>query len=410
MIPFPPIKTRITPEPSGELFNWTYSDDGSDFDTLSGLSSEVIISECTSNGVKGYQHHAWVEMHPAGFLVSIFSIHDYDEGAPGMYVEWSYSDDEGDTWSSPSDMFPSMDTMRRRSESSIPQSGRQLIPMGIAVINGRCFAVSDVNDRNFGADSGSEINGSRTPIGFVAREIFSNKTLGDVVWIHNADDTKTAPDPVDGFSPYSYDSGIRSMVYNYLFRPANSPKVSFSDQKIYNNQIPNQFNITPNPIYGVLSEPTTIKPNGYYNVWKYWKNSGNPADETYPSQGNGYKVFSFGEDESSFTESVIPDCFSNGAIVTRFVKYGSEIFIIGNEQSGNRERLYFARTSRNTSTGQYDTDNVYQIAFDSDTAPDYTGDGKGGGPQSVDVCISNGKIYFIYSHKKESIRFKKYSL
>lgn len=379
--------------PDGDLVNWTYLDDGSDFDSISRLSSRIDLFTPSAAGVNTYNHHPYTKKHPAGFFVSMNSTHDSDEEGPGMWCRYQTSD-YFTSWTSPEDLFPSMDTVTDRDENS----GRVVIPMTIVTYLGRCFFVADVNDRDF--TGGQNI---RTGVGIVAREILPNKSLGNIVWIHNADNSEIAPSPIGGFPSYPYDLDVRNICYGYMSNPNNRPKTCFSDPSLTIVQV-------IDPTFGVLAEPETFKPERYPDLWRYWKNSGSRSDGTYPQDGNGYHVFSKNESENYF-QSSIPDCFDNGAIIMRILQYSEDIiFVLGNAQKGNRELLYLAICQRNESTGQFDTVAVYTIDEENDTIQDFPGHGKGGGPQIVDAQIYGGTLYIIYDIKKESVHVKYWNI
>ena len=134
----------LAPEPMGDLVEWTFSEDGSDFSVLTGLSPQINLFIPVLEGDKTYNHHPYKEFHPSEFMVAMHSTHDYDEEGIGMWVRWHYSDDSGDTWTNAGDLFPSHDVVDRRSGNS----GRVVIPVDFVVFGGELFAVADVNDRD----------------------------------------------------------------------------------------------------------------------------------------------------------------------------------------------------------------------------------------------------------------------
>lgn len=394
------IEPTITPEPVDDLFNFTFDEDGADFETVvPGLGAKIPLSVATVEGEGTYKHHAWYEQHPAGFGMVMHCVHDYDEGGIGQWAAYEFTDNHIN-WTAEAELFPPQDNNERREDNT----GRILDPMGFVRVGGRVWAVMDANYRDY-TSAAIPIYGTRIGIGFLIREIYANKTLGPIEWIHNGDRTFTAPAAISGFDAYSFNLQLRHLIYTMFARTDNSIKVSSSDQFYYNNEIREA------PVYGFLSEPEMVRAYGYKNKLKYWKNNAEATTE-FPLSGNKRKTGSYGEDESYFFTGSVPDCPNNGAIITRYLLYRGRIIILGNVD-GNRKKLFGAIMIRNATTGKYDSSNVYlldSVATGAETLQDFEGHGKGGGPQSIHGQIYGDTLHMTFSQKKEQVHYMQWDL
>lgn len=363
--------------PSSDLFDWTFSTNGSDFATPDSISSRVNIWVPTTENVMTFNHHPYIS-EKDGVLYVMHSTSDYDEEGVGQWVRLWYSDNNGQTWNYIKDVFPSQSPLGPR----LGGVGLVVIPVDFVEWQGELFAVADVNRKETG--EGDE----RFPVGLMAAKINSFDSVEDPVWIHNSDGSTDPPEPWDVTYPqYMYSSETRYKCYNYLDRPGFRPKTNFSDPELSTVRHVHET-------FGNLSEPTDIRPFGQSHIWKYWKNN-----------NRGLKIGNIDYEDPYFVSSV-PD--STKSIVTRLFQYDSNtILISGNANLGNRRMLYLAITKYRSSDGIYETEHVYEIDFDADEEQKFPGIFKGGGPQIVDMHINGNVINFVYSIRKEDIAFKR---
>lgn len=382
--------TTLYPIPVGELFNWSADVDGDSWSVLPSLGSEQILKQPGGNGDNGYNHIPEFGRHPlTGAIFIMYQVHDYDEEAPGMFTEHVYSTNGGTSWTSPITLVGQQSDMLRRDENS----GRVAKPMGYYTAGGQFYAVIDVNDRDF--TGGGNV---RTGVGMLFIPISGDGTKSELIqWFHNGEGGSevVAPLPVSGYPAYTFNLAARDPLFSSIYYSGanNLPRVNFSAQNYF-------LNFADIPTYGIISEPQGIKPDRSPEEYIYYKNA-----ETDP--GDGYKLFT--QDYTNYYVSTIPDCMNNSAIVTRFLQVSDDLILIsGNDQQGNRTRLFLAFARRNGSTGKYDITNsdVYVIREDLDTTPDFEGDGKGGGPQSVDILLVGDILHITYSPKKEYIIYR----
>lgn len=149
-----------------------------------------------------FSHHPHITALDSA-LLAFWSSHAVDEDAPGQRVLCSVSAD-GREWRAPFECFPPMDEERCAGET-----GRVLTANGWVLLDGRTFAVVEVDDklgrgapvpeptRSRGKAYEFRGNPPRRGWGRVAREVEPDGSLGELFWL-----VEDPPDPVEGFPRY----------------------------------------------------------------------------------------------------------------------------------------------------------------------------------------------------------------
>ncbi len=166
-----------------------------------------------------FNHHG----HLAYFKGVLFACWDNqarDENTSGQHAVYRFSTDKGETWSELRSLFPSLADKVPASVAKVPKPFQT--SQGFAEIDGRLYAVTCV-DRALREKVYRYNEVSRIRIGFLAREVRVDGSLGKVFWLSD-----TAPEPEPGYPTLPV--GDRSLVAKfkaYYMKPANLPQLLF---------------------------------------------------------------------------------------------------------------------------------------------------------------------------------------
>lgn len=364
------------------LFKWEHPLE-SDFQNLPSVSvlvDDTVVFKPNTVDVKAFNHHATVGYKFGKHFVS-HTTHDYDEDAGGMYTNFHESVDGGETWIQKDPLMPQMSDMVDNGVNPSEWSYPSLfvdIPLGYFIL------INCVSSLSY------------TPVGVAVREIKSDGTYGDILWVKNpnSEESRVSPTPVSGYPSYAFaGQNLIDQVRFYIDQPENKPKILFGWDEIWAVQGSFEGNN--------LREPTTIRPYNYDEWLKVWR-----------VVGLNYNVVQNGEDTATQIISEIP----NATLTTakRFVNFSPEIIVsVGHSKKTNREELMLFIARKNNATGQYviSDGDVYSVTPITKNAPLYPGAEKFGGEQLPFINL-RGKylldIAFVVS--KEDVYFKTVNL
>jgi len=165
--------------------------------------------------------------HLACFQGTVFACWDSqarDENAPGQHGVYRFTTDDGKTWSPLAELFPPLAENVPLAEAK----GRQPFQtsQGFAKIDGRLYAVTCV-DKALPEKVHRFNEVSRERVGFLAREVQTDGTLGEIFWL--ADEP---PQPEPGFPGYpAGDPAVVARIQAHFRQPANLPQLLFGPRE-----------------------------------------------------------------------------------------------------------------------------------------------------------------------------------
>ena len=166
-----------------------------------------------------FNHHGYLA-HYQGVLFACWDSQARDENTSGQHGMFCYSTDDGRKWSDPRPLFPPLAENVPASETKEPKPFQT--SQGFTEIESQLYAV-EIVDRSLREKVYRYNEVSRERIGWLARQVRPDGTLGDIFWLSD-----TAPEPEPGFP--AYPAGDRSLVakFNTHFQePANLPQLVF---------------------------------------------------------------------------------------------------------------------------------------------------------------------------------------
>jgi len=170
-----------------------------------------------------FSHHGYLAYHQ-GVLFASWDSHARDENSSGQHGIFRYSTDGGGTWSDAKPLFPPLADNVPWSEAN--RSNPFQTSQGFAEIDGRLFAVTCVDEAlKEKVYRFNEV--SRIRVGFLAREVHADGTLGEVFWL-----SETAPEPEPGYP--ALPAGERTLVAKinaYFEAPANLQQLLFKPRQ-----------------------------------------------------------------------------------------------------------------------------------------------------------------------------------
>lgn len=346
------------------------------------VTPENIVDRYKGFQNEAYMHHSLIARNYNKIYVA-YSIHDYDEDAGGQVVGISYSEDNGNSWQR---MSLAMPKMSNTVEYGVNPSQWSYPSQFIKIKSGFYIFINSV----YGIINIEYYQ----PLGSLIREIKSDNTYGEIMWVNNgvSETDRTIPTPIIGYPSYPFASDDLILeVKSYLSNDMLKPKILFGWNEIWSVQEDFINNGFP------LREPTEIKPYNYKEVLKVWK------------IGNiNYNIVQNGEDNSTQTISEIPN--GAGFPAKRFYNYSPEIIIsVGHSRKPNREELMLFLARKNNITGQFVVSNgdVYSVSSITKSNPVYLGKNKSGGEQLPFINRVNKNLLDIaYSVSKEEIYFQ----
>jgi hypothetical protein len=314
-----------------------------------------------------YSHHGYI-LHHDGVLYATWSNHARDEDAPGQRVLMSRSRDDGRTWEPFAELFPPQDDVKPASKED-PQKDRVLIANGIAVAEGKVYAVAEMH-----------VLADRRGLGRLAREVPPVGEPGPIFWLK-----KNSPRALPGFSAYPPASDARfstlaGKINAYLAEPEHLPSWEFE-----------RGTSRPKAVdHHQLCEPTQAWKLKDETLVRMYRDLGTPRS------GRNYAQFSRdgGETWTKPVPTEFPDACSRSA--AGMLPDGT-VYVINNP-GRSRDPLVIS-LARDGLT--FDRHAV--IACD---APEvrHAGRWKGKGFQYPRATLANKSLFVIYSVGKEDMR------
>ena len=170
-----------------------------------------------------FSHHGFLTYHQ-GILFACWDSQARDENTSGQHSIFRYSNDDGETWSDPKVLFPPLADNVPASETEQPNPFQT--SQGFARIEDRLYAVTCA-DRELEEKVYRFNEVSRVRIGFLAREVRTDGTLGEIFWLSD-----TAPEPEPGYPARpAGDPSLVDKISAYFKEPANLPQLLFGPRQ-----------------------------------------------------------------------------------------------------------------------------------------------------------------------------------
>ncbi|MBC9866378.1 MAG: hypothetical protein F7O42_00590 [Opitutae bacterium] len=170
-----------------------------------------------------FSHHGFLTYHQ-GILFACWDSQARDENTSGQRSIFRYSNDDGETWSDPKVLFPPLADNVPASETEQPNPFQT--SQGFARIEDRLYAVTCA-DRELEEKVYRFNEVSRVRIGFLAREVRTDGTLGEIFWLSD-----TAPEPEPGYPARpAGDPSLVDKISAYFKEPANLPQLLFGPRQ-----------------------------------------------------------------------------------------------------------------------------------------------------------------------------------
>ena len=200
------------------VVRWT-AQDASDFryQFLEHVKTTQLLYATPETGT--FNHHGYLTYYK-GVLFACWDSQARDENTSGQHGVFRYSSDEGETWSNQENLFPPQAENVPASETD-PSNPFQ-VSQGFVKIDDRLYAVTCI-DKSLSEKVYRYNEVSRIRLGFLAREVRADGTLGDIFWLSD-----TAPDPEPGYPAYpAGDPALVAKINAYFKEPANLQQLLF---------------------------------------------------------------------------------------------------------------------------------------------------------------------------------------
>ena len=170
-----------------------------------------------------FSHHGFLAYFE-GVLFGCWDSQARDENTSGQHSILRFSLDDGETWSEPKVLFPPLADNVPASETESPKPFQT--SQGFAVIDNRLYAVTCA-DRELEEKVYRFNEVSRVRIGFLAREVRTNGSLGDIFWLSDK-----APKAEPGYPARPVgDPSLVEKFKAYFKEPANLPQLLFGPRQ-----------------------------------------------------------------------------------------------------------------------------------------------------------------------------------
>ena len=204
------------------VVEWTVRDaPGFRFHFLENVKTTKLWHATPETGT--FSHHGFLTYFEE-VLFACWDSQARDENTSGQHSIFRYSMDDGETWSEPKVLFPPLADNVPASETESPKPFQT--SQGFAEIDNRLYAVTCA-DRELEEKVYRFNEVSRVRIGFLAREVRTDGTLGQIFWLSD-----TAPEPEPGYP--ARPAGNPSLVGKisaYFKEPANLPQLLFGPRQ-----------------------------------------------------------------------------------------------------------------------------------------------------------------------------------
>ena len=368
------------------VVEWTVSD-ASDFRYrfLENVKTTKLWRASPETGT--FSHHGFLS-HFEGVLFACWDSQARDENTSGQHSVFRYSIDEGETWSEPKILFPPLADNVPASETESPKPFQT--SQGFARIDDRLYAVTCA-DREL-EDKVYRFNEvSRVRIGFLAREVRTDGTLGEIFWL-----SAKAPVPEPGYPARpTGDPLLVNKIGAYFKEPANLPQLLFGPRQYPDSDDEHRMN-EPSPPWQ-LADGTWVR--FYRDGGSIHAQTRDEVDATRPRRN--YVSFSFdgGKKWTIPTRTNFPDSVAR----TNAGKLpDGQVYVINNPlpmtpRQGGRSMLAVS-----LSRDGLNFDRMAVIKF---IAPPqrHKGKAKGAGYQYPHSVVVGDYLWVIYSVNKEDM-------
>lgn len=209
-----PVETPVVHWTAGQAADFRYQ-------FLDRVETTQLLEATPETGT--FSHHGHLAYH-RGVLFAAWDSHARDENSSGQHGMLRYSTDGGATWSAPKSLFPPLADKVPWSEDN--RSNPFQTSQGFVEIDGRLYAVTCV-DKALKEKVYRFNEVSRTRVGFLAREVRIDGTLGEVFWL-----SETAPEPEPGYPALpAGDRVLVTKINAYFEEPANLRQLLFQPRQ-----------------------------------------------------------------------------------------------------------------------------------------------------------------------------------
>lgn len=166
-----------------------------------------------------FSHHGFMALHE-GVLFASWDSQARDENTSGQHGVYRFSTDGGETWSAARPLFPPLADNVPAAQTRQPNPFQT--SQGFARLDGRLYAVTCV-DRALTTKVRRFNEVSRARIGFLAREVRGDGSLGTIFWL-----APDAPRPEPGYPAYPPgEPALVARLEAHFREPANLPQLRF---------------------------------------------------------------------------------------------------------------------------------------------------------------------------------------
>jgi len=208
--------------PAAPAVRWTVHDDpGYRYESLRDVRVTSLLRATPETGT--FNLHGYLAHH-RGVLFACWDNQARDENTSGQHGVFRFSTDGGETWSEQRELFPALADNVPASATKQPNPFQT--SQGFAAIDGRLYAVTCV-DRALKAPVLRFNEVSRARLGFLAREVQADGSLGPVFWLENP-----PPAPEPGYSAHpAGDPALVAAIRGHFAQPAHLPQLLFGPRE-----------------------------------------------------------------------------------------------------------------------------------------------------------------------------------
>lgn len=336
--------------------------------------------------------------HLAQFQGTVFAGWDSqarDENAGGQHGVYRFTTDDGETWSPLAELFPPLAENLPLAEAD----GRRPFQtsQGFAEVAGRLYAVTCVDTAL--AEKVHRFNEvSRERVGFLAREVRADGTLGKIFWL-----TETPPQPEPGFPAHpAGDPAVVNLIQAHFKQPANLPQLLFGPRE------------HPDSADGHrMTEPTQPWRLGDGTWVRFYRDQGTTAAtnrrEIEESKRRRFYVASSHDDGATWTSAVSTDVPDSGARANTGRLPDGQVYLIHNPLPLAPAKGGRAVLAISLSRDGLDFDRTAILRADPPRRR-YEGKAKSIGYQYPHSIVVEDSLWVIYAVNKEDIELARIPL